>query len=182
MAWSCLRPFARRTPRRWSSGTTNAEMARWFDFPPLPAESEHLARVRHVIRAWQADYAAGVRIAWAVRDKRTCALVGSVELRPRADGGVDASYATHPTHRGRGLASRSLRLACKWALERAGFNRVVVEYDARNAASGAVAKAAGFIQVDYRVGGMRYEHADGPGDAVLLELAVRNRQERIRKA
>ena len=84
------------------------DIARWFDFPPLPPEYEHLERVRGVIAAWHKDYAAGSRIAWAVRDPTTERPLGSVELRPREDGAADVSYATHPAQRGRGFATRAL--------------------------------------------------------------------------
>ena len=35
------------------------DIARWFDFPPLPPEQEHLERVRGVIARWHEEYAAG---------------------------------------------------------------------------------------------------------------------------
>jgi RimJ/RimL family protein N-acetyltransferase len=146
-----------------------ADIARWFDFPPLPPERKHLDHVRGVIADWHEDYIAGSRIAWAVRHPTTGGLLGAVELRPREDGGADASYTTHPAHRRRGFATRALRLACVWAFDH-GLDRVVVEYDARNVASAHVARAAGFVEIERRPGGMTYEHGESPGDSVIAEL------------
>jgi RimJ/RimL family protein N-acetyltransferase len=146
------------------------EIARWFDFPPPSEGSEQVERVLGVIARWQQEYAAGVRITWAVRDAQTTRLLGSVELRPRADGGADASYTTHPAHRRQGIAARALRLACAWALDEGGFERVIVEHDARNVASEGVARAVGFVEIGRRPGGMTYEHGESPGEAVVMEL------------
>jgi RimJ/RimL family protein N-acetyltransferase len=151
------------------------EMARWFDFPQLPPEPEHLTHVRDVIAGWQEEYVAGTRIPWAVRDYASERLLGSVELRPRPGGGADASYGTHPSYRGQGVATRALRLACEWAFEQGGLARVIIEYDARNVASAGVARAAGFVEVARRTGGMTYEHGGSPGDAVVMQLRRSNR-------
>jgi RimJ/RimL family protein N-acetyltransferase len=144
------------------------EMARWFDFPPLPPEREHSDHVRGVIAAWHAEYQAGTRIPWAVTDMLTGRLLGSVELRPREDGGADVSYSTHPAHRRKGFATRALRLASSWALEH-GFTHLVAEYDARNLESASVARGAGFVEIDRRRGEMTYEHGGSPGDRVVAE-------------
>jgi RimJ/RimL family protein N-acetyltransferase len=103
-----------------------------------------------------------------VRDSITGGLLGSVELRPRADGGADASYATSAQFRGRGYATRALRLARDWGLDAVGFDRIVVEFDSRNAASRKVAKAAGFVEVEKHPGAFRYEaNGTDPGDLIV---------------
>ena len=95
--------------------------------------------------------------------------MGHVELRPRNANEVDVSYTINPDHRRRGFATRAVRLASTWAFEH-GFSRIVAEWDARNAASGGVARAAGFVVVDRRPGGRTYENGGTPGDAVIAEL------------
>src|SRR5262249_36871077 len=94
---------------QWDHDT---EMARWFDWelvPPTPDDQRH---AEQVVERWHREYELGERIPWAVRDPTLKRLLGSVELRPRADAGADASYATHPSLRGMGCATRALRLAC----------------------------------------------------------------------
>jgi hypothetical protein len=39
------------------------EMARWFDFPALPPEREHIEHVHGVIAVWHAEYQAGTKTA-----------------------------------------------------------------------------------------------------------------------
>ena len=164
-----LTPFRAEDARTMVEWDHDPNIALWFDFPPLPPEHEHVEHVRGVIAQWHEDYAVGSRIAWAVRDPTNGRLLGSVELRPRQDGAADVSYATHPAHRGRGFATRALRLACAWAFDH-GFARLVVEYDTRNVPSANVARGAGFVEIERRPGGMSYEHGGSPGDAVIAEL------------
>jgi len=146
------------------------DMARWFDWPLQPRTPDDLRHAQQVVERWQREYALSERVPWAVRDSANDRLLGSVELRPRTDGGADASYATDSQYRGMGYATRAFRLACDWALEVAGFDRVVVEYDARNVASGRVARAVGLVEVQRRPGESTYE-ANGttPGDLVVVE-------------
>ena len=130
-------------------------MARWFDFPSLPDEAEHLEHVRSVIAKWHAAYAEGTTIAWAVRRTGSEQLISWQSFVHDLDGGTDASYATHPDYRRQGLATRALRLISQWALVGGGFARVVLELDARNVASAAVARAVGFVEIERRPEGGR---------------------------
>src|SRR4051794_31255191 len=94
-----LTPFTRQDAPTMVEWDHDSEMARWFDWelvPPTPNDLEH---AHQVLERWQREYALGERIPWAVRDSGLGHLVGSVELRPRPDGGADASYATHPAYR-----------------------------------------------------------------------------------
>lgn len=55
-------------------------------------------------------------------------------------------YWTHYSHRGRGLAKRAAATVANWALRDAGIERMELGHRANNPASGAVARAAGFVQ------------------------------------
>ncbi|MFI6493852.1 GNAT family N-acetyltransferase [Streptomyces sp. NPDC050564] len=61
---------------------------------------------------------------------------------------VELAYGVGPAYRGRGLATRAVRLAVHFAKRRAGPRRVVLCIEDGNAASEAVAKAAGFVLTD----------------------------------
>jgi len=165
-----LTPFTIEDAATMVEWDHDREMARWFDWPLVSPTPDDLRHAQQVVERWQREYARGERIPWAVRDSARDRLLGSVELRPRPDGGADASYATHSQYRRMGYATRALRLACGWGLEVAGFNRVVVEYDARNVGSAHVASAVGFVEFERRPGESTYE-ANGttPGDLVLAE-------------
>jgi RimJ/RimL family protein N-acetyltransferase len=89
-------------------------------------------------------------------------LLGAIEFRP-ADGTI--GYWVAAGARGRGVATRALRLVCDWRSERP--LRLMTHPD--NVASQRVAEKAGFRRVG------RTEHRpafrDGLTEAVLFELA-----------
>lgn len=54
-------------------------------------------------------------------------------------------YWTHRAHRGRGLAGRAAATLANWALREGGLERLELGHRSNNLASGAVARAAGFV-------------------------------------
>ncbi|MDF6043782.1 GNAT family N-acetyltransferase [Streptomyces sp. JH14] len=75
------------------------------------------------------------------------APLGEVMLR-RAPEGTEIGYAIGPAHRGRGLAARAVRVMASYAFEELGAGQVILELEAENAASVAVATKAGFRLLD----------------------------------
>ncbi|GGZ55159.1 GNAT family N-acetyltransferase [Streptomyces subrutilus] len=75
------------------------------------------------------------------------APLGEVMLR-RAPEGTELGYAVGPAHRGQGLAARAVRVMAAYARDRLGAERVILELEAENASSVAVAVAAGFALLD----------------------------------
>ncbi|MET9118369.1 GNAT family N-acetyltransferase [Streptomyces longwoodensis] len=75
------------------------------------------------------------------------APLGEVMLR-RAPEGTELGYAIGPAHRGQALAVRAVRVMAAYAFEKLGADRVVLELEAENAASVAVATRAGFRLLD----------------------------------
>ncbi|MFB8208175.1 MULTISPECIES: GNAT family N-acetyltransferase [unclassified Streptomyces] len=71
------------------------------------------------------------------------APLGEVMLR-RAPEGTELGYAVGPAHRGQGLAGRAVRVMAAYAFEELDVDRVILELEAENAASVAVAAANGF--------------------------------------
>lgn len=71
------------------------------------------------------------------------APLGEAMLR-RVPDGVELGYAVGPAHRGRGLAGRAVRVLATYAFEQLGVRRVILELEAENAASVAVAVKGGF--------------------------------------
>jgi RimJ/RimL family protein N-acetyltransferase len=57
-------------------------------------------------------------------------------------------YAIGPAHRGQRLGVRALKALTAYAHETAGLPRVILEIEPDNAASAAVARAAGYRQTD----------------------------------
>ncbi|NYV76971.1 GNAT family N-acetyltransferase [Streptomyces sp. UH6] len=75
------------------------------------------------------------------------APLGEIMLR-RAPEGTELGYAVGPAHRGQGLAARAVRVMAGYAFEELGAERVILELEAENAASVAVATRAGFRLLD----------------------------------
>lgn len=73
--------------------------------------------------------------------------LGEVMLR-RAVEGTELGYAVGPLHRGQGLAARAVLVMAAYAFEQLGAERVILELEAENAASVAVATRAGFRLLD----------------------------------
>ncbi|MFF4351123.1 GNAT family N-acetyltransferase [Streptomyces sp. NPDC001530] len=61
---------------------------------------------------------------------------------------LELAYGVGPAYRGRGLATRAVRLVVRFARRRVGGRRVVLCIEEGNGASEAVAKAAGFALTD----------------------------------
>lgn len=66
----------------------------------------------------------------------------------RAPEGTELGYAVGPAHRGQGLAARAVRVMAAYAFEQLGARQVILELEAENAASVAVATKAGFHLLD----------------------------------
>ncbi|MEU3510975.1 GNAT family N-acetyltransferase [Streptomyces longwoodensis] len=75
------------------------------------------------------------------------APLGEVMLR-RAPEGTELGYAIGPAHRGQALAVRAVRVMAAYAFEELGADQVVLELEAENAASVAVATKAGLRLLD----------------------------------
>lgn len=91
-----------------------------------------------------AGLAAGTDVVLAVDEVAAGRFVGLVGLHGIADGGVTLGYWTAPWGRGRGLTTRAVGLACRWALEGLGLQRVGWEAIVGNDASRRVADKVGF--------------------------------------
>jgi len=129
-------------------GDHDREHRRWFEFPDTFVPS--LRHSQEVIARWAQERIAGTRFAFAVRDAITNTLLGGCELKPRGTEAVNLSYWTYPAHRGRGVASRAVALACELAFEELAVARVEILADPDNIASRRVALRNGF-----RVAGLR---------------------------
>ncbi|MER5936840.1 GNAT family N-acetyltransferase [Streptomyces sp. NPDC001928] len=121
------------------------------------------AYLRHCEEQWAK---AGSLRAFGIRAGVDETLAGTIDLRFEAEGlapgQVNVAYGLYPTWRGRGLASRAVLLACRYAAG-AGGKEAVIQVEPDNAASAAVARRTGFTP-----GGQRFG-----ADGTLLDQYVR---------
>lgn len=152
-----LRPVEAGDAEAIADGLADAETVRYMVAVPHPyarADAEWWAAESAV--AWQS----GERFPFAIVEAGSGEFLGSIELtRERSVG-----YWIVTSARGRGVATRALRMVCEWAQERP----LHLTTHPDNFASQRVAEKAGFRRV-----GVRKDHPpfkDGTSEAVLFEL------------
>ncbi|MGW1836432.1 GNAT family N-acetyltransferase [Streptomyces sp. NPDC002067] len=136
--------------RDWGEADFGA-MPALFDHPDVaywtPIVSpfdEAAARARLARARWLRAEGEAIMLAITVDGG---APLGEVMLR-RAPEGTELGYAVGPAHRGQGLAARAVRVMAGYAFEELGVEQVILELEAENAASVAVATRAGFQLLD----------------------------------
>jgi RimJ/RimL family protein N-acetyltransferase len=132
-----------------SAASHDSETRRRMDDEPMTPERE-ASSVARTEEQWRSGTAAPFVIADA-RDDRALGLVN-------LQFGEDATLAVSvfPEQRGRGIASRAMRLAATWGLRELGLSRVVAEAAADNAASIRAIEKAGFRPVGVRGDQVRF--------------------------
>jgi RimJ/RimL family protein N-acetyltransferase len=136
-----LRPWRLEDVARVTQICQDPEIARWT-LVPYPYEEEHARTwIEQTIRDWDER----THAAFAVTD-RGGEVVGAIGLRLHRNYALSGSlgYWVAPEARGRGVATTSLRLLVRWALEEAGLARLELVTDPDNIASQKVAERAGF--------------------------------------
>ena len=131
---------------------------------PGPFTRRDIARrIADLQRQWGAG---GPRRSFAVREAGTRRLVGGcvLETRPDARQIGELSYWVFPPYRCRGYATRSAELACRFAFDDLGMNRVDVLIEPTNGPSLRVAIRAGFLR--HHHGG----NAGRPGTVLFSRL------------
>ncbi|WNI23205.1 GNAT family N-acetyltransferase [Streptomyces sp. ITFR-16] len=158
MSSSTPSPFSERVELRgeglvlrdWAEGDL-AAMPGLFDHPdiahwtPIVSPFDEAAARDRLERARRLR-AEGTAVLLAVTADGGTPL-GEVMLR-RAPEGTEIGYAIGPAHRGQGLAARAVRVVAAYAFEQLGVDRVILELEADNAASVAVAVRTGFSLLD----------------------------------
>ncbi|MFF4244635.1 GNAT family N-acetyltransferase [Streptomyces sp. NPDC001822] len=136
--------------RDWSEGDLTA-MPALFDDPdtaywtPIVSPFDDTAARNRLGRARQLREE-GTTILLAITVDGGAPL-GEVMLR-RAPEGTEIGYTVGPAHRGQGLAARAVRVMAAYAFEQLGVDQVILELEADNTASVAVARKAGFALLD----------------------------------
>jgi ribosomal-protein-alanine N-acetyltransferase len=104
------------------------------------------AEAREWLASWRRRWDEETHASWAVASSTTGEALGQVGLRTVFLEGAQAqlSYWVLPEARRRRLAVRATNAVTRWALTELGLQRVFLQHSVRNAASCAVADAAGF--------------------------------------
>jgi ribosomal-protein-alanine N-acetyltransferase len=118
------------------------EMARWTSVPQ-PYDREHARRFARelVPHGWETGEWRGWAIE-AVDDAGRARFAGNIDIR--GVGVADIGYALHPWARGRGVVTRAIRLATRWAFDTGGVEIVHWRAHVGNLASRRTAWSTGF--------------------------------------
>jgi RimJ/RimL family protein N-acetyltransferase len=140
-----LRPWTQGDSPAITAACREAEIARWLDQVPQPyRESDAREYVAGARRAWKSGTAATFAITGADAGE-VLGSIGIHWLEPGQSVG-EVGYWVKRDARGRGVASRALRLVASWAIESCALQRLQLRADTRNVASQQVAEAVGFTR------------------------------------
>jgi RimJ/RimL family protein N-acetyltransferase len=122
------------------------EIPRWTLVPSPYGEREARAYLVRVAEG----LAAGTRASFAIVDAQDGRMLGTGGLMAidRALGCAEIGYMLAAPARGRGAASRTVRLLAGWAFGPLGLDRLELHIDRHNSASHAVAERTGFTRMD----------------------------------
>ena len=137
-----LRPWTPADAGDVLAACQDVEIQRWTTIPSPYTSADAVAYVSEVAPALWAQGGA----VFAVIDRATGGLAGSIGAHGIRDGVAHVGYWTVPAVRGRGLASDALRTLTGWFLREGGTARVELVVEPANTGSVRVAEAAGFTR------------------------------------
>jgi signal transduction histidine kinase len=136
-----LRPPVPADAAAIAAACADPEIARWIPVP-VPYTIED---ARAFIEGATEDWSTGASATFAIVDRARDELLGMVGLhRGDRPGRVSVGYWLAPGARGRGAATRAVRLVVAWAFADPGLTRLELTTLVGNDASGRVATRAGF--------------------------------------
>ncbi|MGP8058072.1 MAG: GNAT family N-acetyltransferase [Acidimicrobiales bacterium] len=137
------RPFTPDDVDEVTEACQDPEIARWTSSIPWPYRTEH---ARDWIATHPREWASGRSAPFAVVEAASGRLLGSTGLhdidRPRAEAKI--GYWVAAWARGRGVATRSVRLVTRWAFSELGLVYLDLLTKVGNVASERVAARAGY--------------------------------------
>ena len=134
-----LRPMDERDLPTIEQAASDTEILKWFDLHTR-SSADYLAAKRE---AWAEGTGASFAICDATRPV-TC--LGHVFVERDDDGRGSVGYWLLEEGRGKGRATRAVRLTAPWALAEMRLGRLQVHTDPENIASQRVAEKAGFTR------------------------------------
>ena len=136
-----LRPPAPGDIDAITEACQDPEIPRWTRIPSPYTRAHATDFVEGSARTWKQ----GTDAAFVIVDAETGRLLGAIGVHRFGgeDDGPEVGYWLEREARGRGVATRALRLVVDWACYQRGV-RLLLQADVRNAASRRVAEKTGF--------------------------------------
>jgi RimJ/RimL family protein N-acetyltransferase len=141
-----------------TAAAQDPEIPRWTRVPVPYRRADALSWIAGA----ELELDAGVTIGWLAVDEEDRLLASiSVMGIDRAAGTGEIGYWVAREARGRGVATRAVRLVRDWATAALGLTTIEIEAHEDNLASQAVARAAGFTEAAVREAPPREGLPDG---------------------
>ena len=138
-----LRPSTESDVAAIRSLYSEPDIRQWMGWDPeLPDDAEARANIERAASAWREGSWAVFRITDAATDE----VVGGVNLRFCDHQIAEVSYFLRASARGRGLATRAVRLVAHWAFDGLRIQRIELRVHPQNLASRRVAERVGFTR------------------------------------
>jgi RimJ/RimL family protein N-acetyltransferase len=138
-----LRPWTIRDVDAIYDACQDPEIAYWIPLVPTPYKRSD---AREYVQRTKASWRNGTDAFFAVADAASDAVLGSIGMRLHGDGRATVGYWVASEARGRGVATRAVKLLSRWALDAVGLDRLELMAEPENAASCTVAERAGFTR------------------------------------
>lgn len=145
-----LAPFAPDdvvTIMKWDA---DPDVQHWYDWPLTPrwydptTYQARLANAERVARDKRAAWEAGTEFAFVIHAAESGEGRGWIDVQPRGQGRGNIAYGVPREHTGKGVATRSVALICRYAFDVLRLSRLEICAIADNAESRRVAVQAGF--------------------------------------
>jgi RimJ/RimL family protein N-acetyltransferase/ADP-ribose pyrophosphatase YjhB (NUDIX family) len=161
-----LRPFAPGDAEALVDACQDPAIQRWTRVPAPYGPEDAAAFLGSAAAGWES----GERATFAIVSTEGGALLGAVGLLVRPPGLAELGYWLTASARGKGIATRAVRLAAAWAMEAAALERIELQIAPDNAASIRVAERSGFTREGLL---RRYAYFHGELRDVLMFSRVR---------
>jgi RimJ/RimL family protein N-acetyltransferase len=145
-----LRPFAPTDALTLMQLDADPEIQHWFDWPLTPPWNDtatyeaRLASADDTIRGKRTSWAEGTQFAFIIDGVETGESLGWIDLQPRGSGRGNVAYGLLHAFRCKGVATRSVLLATRYAFDVLKWDRLEIAAVAENTASRRVAVKAAF--------------------------------------
>jgi ribosomal-protein-alanine N-acetyltransferase len=116
----------------------------WVPIPSPCPRAIAEKRIAEFKKGWSTPSQFGPTLI--IADAKTDEMIGILCLVKREAKAVEITYGVAPQWRRRSVATSAVKIATDWCLNKAGFNRVELRINAKNASSHQVAANAEFLR------------------------------------
>ncbi len=161
-----LRPLGEADVAALAGRQPDEEMRRWLTIRASRVTADVIRA--ELVRPSEAGWRTGTMAHFSIYDASPEQILGTISLRLYRHEIAEVGYDLLPEGRGRGIATRAVRLVARWAFQDLGVRRLELRTHPDNLASQRVAERAGFTREGIERSSRRLY--DARHDCVLFSL------------